>query len=133
MYHGSVSLMRSKNQNLSYLHMFWSTCSIEGYISHVIAVQRLYAAVNVVCAVLVTMETDVREVCFNQTRFHISNTHFRMCHINTQAVCNSLYSRFGSTIYITSRISSITRHTTYIDYMTMITLHHTRYYQASHG
>ena len=85
-YHGSVSLMCSKNQNLSYLHMFWSTCSIEGYISYVIAVQRLYAAVNVVCAVLVTMETDVREVGFNQTRFHIGNTHFRMCHINAQAV-----------------------------------------------
>ena len=82
MYHGSVSLMRSKNQHLSYLHVFWGTCCIEGNICHVIAVQRLYAAVNVVCAVLVTMETDVREVGFNQTRFHIGNTHFRMCHIN---------------------------------------------------
>ena len=125
--------MRSKNQDFSYLHVFWGTCSIEGYISYIIAVQRFYTAVNVVCAVLVTMKTDVREVGFNQTRFHIGNTHFRMCHINAQAVSNSLYSRFGSTIYITSRISSITRHTTYIDYMTMITLHHTRYNQTSHG
>ena len=49
------------------------TFAHDTYISHVITVQRLYAAVNVVCAILVTMETDVREVCFNQTRFHISN------------------------------------------------------------
>ena len=34
----SVCLMRSKNQHLSYLHMFWGTCSIEGYISYIIAI-----------------------------------------------------------------------------------------------
>ena len=37
-YHGSASLMCSKNQNLSYLHVFWSACSIEGYISYIIAI-----------------------------------------------------------------------------------------------
>ena len=56
-----------------------------------------------------------------------------MSHINTQAIGDSLDGSLGSTIYIATRVSRITSHTTYINNVSMITSHHTRNNQTSHG
>ena len=129
----SVCLMRSKNQHLCYLHMFRSRSCIVSHISHIITIQRSNTTINLVSSRIITMETDIREIGFYQSRFHIGYTHLGMCHINTQPIRDSFNGSLGGTINIASSISSISCHTTNIDDMTMITFNHARHNQASHG
>ena len=56
-----------------------------------------------------------------------------MSHINTQAIGDCLDGSLGSTIYIATSVSCVTSHTTYINNVSMITLHHTRNNQTSHS
>ena len=60
----SVCLMRSKNQYLCYLHMFWSRSSIVSHVSHIITIQRGDTTINLVSSRIITMETDIREIGF---------------------------------------------------------------------
>ena len=113
--------------------MLRSTGSIESHIGNIIAIERLYATIYIVGTFGVAMESDVGEIGLHESRLHVGDTHLGMSHIDAQAVGNSLDSSFGGTIYITSGISGITCHTTDVDDMPMVALHHARHDESGHG
>ena len=113
--------------------MLRSTGSIESHIRNIITIQRFDTLINTGSTLIITMETDIREIRLHQSRLDIGNTHLGMSHINTQAIGDCLDGSLGSTIYITTSVSCITSHTTYINNVSMITLHHTRNNQTSHS
>ena len=113
--------------------MLRSRSCIEGNIGYIIAIERSDALIHIVGTLIVAMEADIREVGLHQSWFYIGNTYLGMCHVDAQTIGDSLNGSLGSTIYIATRIGSITSHTTYINNVSVIALHHTRHYQASHG
>ena len=113
--------------------MFRSTGCIESHIRNIITIQWFDTLINTGSTLIISMETDIREIRLHQAGLDIGNTHLGMSHINTQAIGDCLDGSLCSTIYIATSVSRITSHTTYINNVSMITSHHTRNYQTSHG
>ena len=78
--------MGGKHEHLGYLDMGWSLGSIEGYVTDVIPRKRLDAFVHFFSTLLITVETNVREVRLHESGLDIRHADGCVCHVDAQAV-----------------------------------------------
>lgn len=83
----AVGLMSSQDKNLSYLDVGGSAHGKINGLGNVLTRQGLDALIDVIGTLLITMETDDREVGLDQTWLDIGHTHAGMRHPLAFTVC----------------------------------------------
>ena len=89
----AASLMSGQHEHFGYLDMLGGTGGIEGYVGDIVTRERFDALIDFHGTVIVAMESNAAEVCFNKSWLDIRHTHTRMGHVDTQSVATSWHNR----------------------------------------
>ena len=106
----AAGLMGSKDEYLGYLDVSRSIGSVDGYIGNIIACQWCNAFIDMGSPFVVTMETDIAEVCLDKSRLQSRYADSRIGHIYTESVRQCLDGRLCGAIHIAAGVCSIASH-----------------------
>ena len=130
--HTAICLVGCEYQHFGNLNMLRGICCIDGNIGDIITCQWLDAFVYISSTLVVTVETNIAEICFHKTRFQVCNTDSGISHVYSQTIGKSLDRSLCSTIDIASSIGSIASHRPNVDDVTTIAFNHARNNEACH-
>ncbi len=132
-YHTAAGLMGGENEHFGYLHMFGGVGGIDGHIGDIVAREGFDALIELGCALGVAVEADVAEIGLYEAGLEVGDADGSVGHVDAESVGEGLHGCLCGTVDIASCVSSIARHTTYINNVSAVALDHLGHDEACHG